>query len=167
MVISESLEKTDADALKAGDIDTIDWQEASSKRLSDYEIIIIDTRISRAEAFRDLVFSRIRKEVETLLAAEGVVFVLLGRSLAQQSDDRKTIESNYSFLPNVVLYTTNLLDSESRIGRRLGFGLPYEEHKIVQRHVVLDFLHDRIENVPITETHNPLHIELRQVAVRP
>jgi len=120
LVITESLDKVDADAIKASGMQTTDWSDVHALRLSDYEIVIIDTRIGaqrRQSGDYGGVFSGMRSEIETLLGAGGAVFVLAGPSVGVQYEAAarriQAVESNYDFLPSAVLVATKLSSSES------------------------------------------------------
>jgi len=122
LVVTElSIDKNELSALKAFGMEIMDWTTAYSVKPSDNEAVILDTRI-QATTEEDIrpfssLFESMRSEIETLLIAGGVVFVLAGPTLAIRSErNGKVLETNYDFLPKALLNGTLLSTSSSRTG---------------------------------------------------
>ena len=126
VVTDRSIEKNQLDTLKAFGMDLLNWKMSKEIKPSDYEVVILNTRIT--ETNEDLLqgyeflFESMRPEIETLLQAGGVVFVLAGTSMPMRIHRGKVVETNYDFLPKYLLKTTCLSTSESRAGARYETG---------------------------------------------
>ena len=104
--------------------DLATWNDAKEIKPSDYEIVIIDTRIApetREELQSyEFCFQDMRPEIGVLLEAGGVVFVWAGPTFPVRvlEPEHRVDETNYDFLPDPFLACTALSRSESRAGSR-------------------------------------------------
>jgi len=112
----------EVDALKGFGVRIIHWLETRKIRVSDYEIVVVDTRASafRGNANRGL-FKALQSDVQTLLQAGGVVFVLAGETFSIETPRDRAPgpgepETNYDFLPDIFLSKTRLNESWSKEG---------------------------------------------------
>jgi predicted Holliday junction resolvase-like endonuclease len=119
LITNTPLEEGEISGLKGVQVDVINWFEAASVKVADYEVVILDTRLSPRKEYERL-FDSMQDEINTLLKAGGVVLVLAGPNVEVRSGEgpRRTHwhETNYDFLPSDFLTNTNLDSSPSRIG---------------------------------------------------
>jgi len=121
LVTNASLEKGEIDGLKGLQVDVIDWPHAASVKVADYEVLILDTRISYWNQYEGL-FHAMKDDIDTLLNAGGAVFVLAGPTVeirhGRDSEGNYWHETNYHFLPTGFLQNTRLDSSPSKTGSR-------------------------------------------------
>jgi hypothetical protein len=141
-------------ALKAS-MELTDWRSSQAVKPSDYEIVVLDTRIG-ARTEEDLreyegLFMSMRPEIDTLLEAGGVVFVLAGQSISIKVS-REMVETNYHFLPEQLLQRTALSLSQSRAGSR------YDHNKEWAPYFLTEPKYYKVIGVDFDEEKGP-HIE--------
>jgi hypothetical protein len=132
VVTERDIEKNQLNVIKASGMDVVDWRGAQGIKPSDYEVVILDTRIAARTkeqlAYYRSFFVGMRPEIEILLRAGGVVFVLAGPSIPISIDRTDILETNYDFLPEALLKETGLSTSESRIGARYESGTEWTQY---------------------------------------
>jgi hypothetical protein len=120
LITNESLEKDELRALDGLRCLAVTWAEAPSIRPSDFEILVIDTRIGSSGTGYETEFDKMQPDIEKLLQAGGVVFVLAGPTVEVRkwkgSNNMTYHETNYDFLPQFLLDASRLASSESKAG---------------------------------------------------
>jgi hypothetical protein len=121
-VTEQSLDRNQQAALQGSGVDILDWKQVQGIRPSDYEVVIVDTRIAaraRQElAYYEYFFVSTRPEIENLLQSGGVVLVFAGPSVPVRVYQGNVVETNYDFLPEGLLSETLLSQSTSGAGSR-------------------------------------------------
>jgi predicted Holliday junction resolvase-like endonuclease len=114
LITNKSLDEGEIAGLKGLQVAVLDWLEAASVNVADYEAVILDTRLS------------------PLLNAGGVMLVLAGPTVeimrGRDSQRNYWHETNYDFLPNVFLRYSQLDSSPSRAGSRFDFDPTWSEY---------------------------------------
>jgi hypothetical protein len=155
VITNREMENGQKSALRGLNIHLINWFQARDIRASDYEVALIDTRLPFRKEKLEGLFLEMRVNVEELLSAGGVVFVLAGptealRTWRNSRGDLHT-ETNYDLIPEPLLGLTKLSESLSKTGSRYEVAEKWKEYALYAPNYwkIIDGITDEEEIGPV------------------